>query len=85
MKEKIFKFENKEYKISAWIPGEKENSDKYKIRVFVNKEQIDYYKYDIEVNMIKDNNNLLEEIMEIAKNDIKEKKHLNMQVEYNKS
>lgn len=77
MKKKEFMFEGKHYEIRSWLL---DDFCTYKVKVFLNNEPVNGYHYTVGIEDINDTKSLkfpqdlLKELMELAENDIKEKK-----------
>ena len=77
MEKKEFVFEDKNYEVRSWLQDDNET---YTVKVFLNNEPANGYNYDVSIEDINDSKKgkfpqaLLKDLVDLAENDIKEKK-----------
>ncbi len=77
MKKKEFVFEDKNYEVRSWLQDDNET---YTVKVFLNNEPANGYNYDVLIENVNDSKrgkfpqDLLKDLVDLAENDIKEKK-----------
>ena len=77
MKKKEFVFEDKNYEVRSWLQDDNET---YTVKVFLNTEPANGYNYDVLIENVNDSKrgkfpqDLLKDLIDLAENDIKEKK-----------
>ena len=77
MEKKEFVFEDNNYEVRSWLQDDNET---YTVKVFLNNEPANGYNYDVSIEDINDSKKgkfpqaLLKDLVDLAENDIKEKK-----------
>jgi len=78
MQKRKFEFENKKYEVRYWL---EDNNETYKVKVFTEDgKPVNGYSYGISLEIINDEkinkypNDLLNDLIILAENDVKEKK-----------
>lgn len=77
MEKKEFVFEDKNYEVRFWLQDDNET---YTVKVFLNNEPANDYNYTVSIENINDSKkgkfpqDLLKDLIDLAENDIKEKK-----------
>lgn len=76
MKKKEFVFEDKNYEVRFWL----QDDETYTVKVFLNNEPANGYNYNVTIEDVNDTKkgnfpqDLLKDLIDLAENDIKEKK-----------
>lgn len=77
MKKKEFVFEDKNYEVRFWLQDDDET---YTVKVFLNNKPANGYNYNVSIEDVNDSKkgkfpqDLLKDLIDLAENDIKEKK-----------
>lgn len=77
IKKKEFVFEDNNYEVRSWLQDDNET---YTVKVFLNNEPANGYSYNVSIEDVNDSKRgkfpqaLLKDLVDLAENDIKEKK-----------